>query len=49
MGEFIFSVDFVVVEIEVIVCLENEILVILSRPFLATSNARIIVGMKKQS
>ena len=39
--EFIFSVDFVVLETEDVVSLENKIPEVLSKPFLATSNALI--------
>ena len=41
IGEFIFFVDFVVLEIEVIVCPENEKLIILGHPFLDTCNSLI--------
>ena len=41
VGEFIFPVDFVVLKTEGVLCTENEILIILGRPFLATSNALI--------
>jgi len=40
-GEFIFPVDFVVVETEGTLVTESEIPIILSRPFLATTNALI--------
>ena len=36
-----FLVDFVVLEIEVVMSSKNEILLIFSQPFLATSNALI--------
>jgi len=35
-GEFIFSLDFIVLETEDVMSTKNEILVILGRPFLAT-------------
>ena len=41
LGAFIFPVDFVVLEIEGTLGAENEILVILVRPFLPTTNALI--------
>ena len=41
IGDFIYPVDFVVLETEVVVNPENEIPVILGQPFLATSNALI--------
>ena len=41
VGDFIYLVDFVVLETEVMVSPENEIPVILGRPFLATCNAII--------
>ena len=41
VGDFIYPVDFVVLETEVVVNPENEIPVILGRSFLATSNALI--------
>jgi len=41
VGDFIYPVDFVVLETEVVVSPENEIPVILGRPFLATCNALI--------
>lgn len=41
VGEFIFPVDFVVLETEYIPNPENQIPVVLGRPFLATSNALI--------
>ena len=39
VGKFIFSVDFVVPKTKVMICPRNEILVILGRPFFASSNA----------
>ena len=41
VGDFIYPIDFVVLETEVVVSPENEISVILGRPFLATCNALI--------
>jgi len=41
VGEFIFSVDFVVLETKSVLCTENKIPIILSRPFLTTSTALI--------
>ena len=41
VGEFIFLVDFAVLETEGVMNPKNEIPVILSQPFLATSNALI--------
>jgi len=41
VGDFIYPVDFVVLETEVVVKSENEVPVILGRPFLATCNALI--------
>jgi len=41
VGDFICRVDFVVLETEVVVSPENEISVLLGRPFLATCNALI--------
>jgi len=40
-GEFVFLVDFVVLETEVVVCPKNKIPIILGQPFLFTSNALI--------
>jgi len=40
-GEFIYPVDFVVIEIEKVSNLASQVLVILVRPFLATANAPI--------
>ena len=39
--EFIFSIDFIVLEIEVVISPENKILVILGQLFLTISNALI--------
>jgi len=41
VGEFIFPVDFVVLDIERVPNVESHIPVILRRPFLTTSNALI--------
>ena len=41
VGEFLFPMDFVVLKTEGVLCIENEIPVILARPFLATLNALI--------
>ncbi|PKA54930.1 hypothetical protein AXF42_Ash000766 [Apostasia shenzhenica] len=46
VGEFIFPVDFIVIEIEVETDQRSQIPVILERPFLATSNALSIVEME---
>ena len=39
VGDFVFPVDFVVLETEPVKNLKNQIPIILGRPFLATSNA----------
>ena len=41
VGEFIFLVDFLVLKMEGVMSTENKISIILSRPFSATSKARI--------
>ena len=41
VGDFVFPVDFIVLETESVQNLKNQIPIILGRPFLATSNALI--------
>lgn len=41
VGEFVFPVDFIVLESEPVKLLKNQIPFIFKRPFLATSNALI--------
>ena len=41
VGEFIYPVDFVVIEIENVSNLASQVVVILGHPFLATANALI--------
>ena len=45
--EFIFLVDFVVLETEVVICPKNEIPVSLDRLFLATLTSLLIIRMEK--
>jgi len=45
VDEFIYPVDFVVTETEKVSNLASQVLVILGRPFLATTNALITAGM----
>jgi len=47
VGEFIFSIDFVVLETEVVTSPENEISIILGQPLVTILMLLLIVGVEK--